>query len=233
MRNTCPSFSTKNKEMGNMKIIAWGVIEIYHTILCVFMLFMLCSSLHAHSDGAPIGCLGAGIDKYDWNLYAPRSTFTCGNLGCHYQYPIDIGKAKLKLFVISKCEPGQIVDILVSFEKTNTEFHGFEITANDRYYNQIVGTFINPDNDEDIQIIGNGLFVTHTKKGTQQKFWHVKWQAPPADFPVQNPVRLYAMGVEADNDGTAMGDYIYKATRLIEVVPKMVKKGQIKAIKKE
>ncbi|OQZ03000.1 MAG: hypothetical protein B6D34_09085 [Candidatus Brocadia sp. UTAMX1] len=233
MRNTCPSFSIKNKEMGNMKIITWGLIEIYHTILCVFMLFMLCSSLHAHSDGAPIGCLGAGIDKYDWNLYAPRSTFTCGNLGCHYQYPIDIGKAKLKLFVISKCEPGQIVDILVSFEKTNTEFHGFEITANDRYYNQIVGTFINPDNDEDIQIIGNGLFVTHTKKGTQQKFWHVKWQAPPADFPVQNPVRLYAMGVEADNDGTATGDYIYKATRLIEVVPKMVKKGQIKAIKKE
>src|SRR5574337_1949802 len=145
MGNTYTSFSTKNKEMGNEKVVKWGLMEICYTILCMFISGMLCSSLHAHSDGAPIACLGAGIDKFNWNMYAPRSTFTCGNLGCHYQYPVDIGKAKLKLFVINKCEPGQIVDILVSFEKVNTEFHGFEITANDRYYNQIVGTFINPD----------------------------------------------------------------------------------------
>jgi len=202
-------------------------------LLCMLLSTVFCKVLYAHSDGAPVACLGAGIDKFNWNMYAPRSTFTCGNLGCHYQYPVDIGKAKLKLFVINKCEPGQIVDVLVSFEKANTDFHGFEITANDRYYNQIVGNFINPDNNEDVQVIGNGLFLTHTKKGTQQKFWHVKWQAPPADFLVQNPVRFYAMGVEGDNDGTAMGDYIYKATRLIEVVPKKEKKERIRIHRKE
>ncbi|MBI5309158.1 MAG: hypothetical protein HZB37_12730 [Planctomycetes bacterium] len=125
------------------------------------------------------------------------------------------------------------MDILVSFEKTNTDSHGFEISANDRYYNQIVGNFINPNNDEDIQVIGSGLFLTHTKKGTNQKAWHIKWQAPPADFVVQNPVRFYAMGVEGDNDGTAMGDYIYKAARLIEVVPIKAKKEQIRIHRKE
>ena len=39
------------------------------------------------------------------------------------------------------------------------------------------------------------------------------------------------MGIEADNDGTPMGDYIYKATRLIVVEPK-AKKGQIQMIKR-
>ena len=218
--------------MNNQKLINWGLIGICYTILCMFTSSMLCSSLYAHSDGAPIACLGSGDNRYSHRFYPPRSTFTCGNLGCHYQYPIDCGKAKFKLFVVQKCEPGEIVDVLISFEKSNTESHGFEITAQDRYENRIVGNFIIGDAD-DVQIIGSGLFVTHTKKGTQQKFWHVKWQAPPADFLVQNPVRFYAMGVEGDNDGTALGDYIYKATRLIEVVPKKAKKEQIHVIKKE
>lgn len=202
-------------------------------LLCMLLSTVFCKVLYAHSDGAPIACLGSGDNRYSHRFYPPRSTFTCGNLGCHYQYPIDCGNAKFKLYVVQKCEPGEIVDVLISFEKSNTESHGFEITAQDRNENRIVGNFINPDNAEDIQVIGSGLFVTHTKKGTQQKFWHVKWQSPPADFLVQNPVRFYAMGVEGDNDGTAMGDYIYKATRLIEVVPKKEKKERIRIHKKE
>ncbi|MBE7444383.1 MAG: hypothetical protein HS132_03735 [Planctomycetia bacterium] len=205
---------------------------IYYTIVCMLVSGFFCSSSHAHSDGAPIACLGSGDNRYSYRFYAPRSTFTCGNLGCHYQYPINSGKSKFMLFVLDKCEPGEIVDILVSFKQSDTESHGFEITAQDRYENRIVGNFIIEDAD-DAQIIGSGLFVTHTKKGTSQKSWHIKWQAPPADFVVQNPVRFYAMGVEGDNDDTAMGDYIYKATRLIEVVPKKVKKEQIHVIKKE
>ena len=46
------------------------------------------------------------------------------------------------LFVLDKCAPGEIVDILVSFKQTNTEFHGFQITAQDSYYgDRLVGTF--------------------------------------------------------------------------------------------
>jgi len=198
----------------------------YYTILCLFAAVMFCTTLYAHSDGAPIACLGSGDNRYSYRFYPPRSWDTCGVLGCHYQYPIDCGNAKFRLFVVQKCEPGEIVDVLISFEKSATESHGFEITAQDRYENRIVGNFILEDAD-DVQIIGGGLFVTHTKKGNNQKFWHIKWQAPPADFLVQNPVRFYAMGVEGDNDGTPMGDYIYKATRLIEVVPKKEKKERI------
>jgi len=194
---------------------------------------VFCGSLHAHSDGAPLNCVGAGIDKFNV-MYAANSSFTCGVLGCHYQYTVNAGKGKFKLYVVDKCEPGDIVDILITFEKTDTEFHGFQITAQDSYYgSRVVGTFINVGDDDDTQVEAGGRFATHTKKGTQQKFWHVKWQAPPASFLVANHVKLYAMGIEANNDGTSMGDYIYKATRLITVEKKKVPKPQVRTIKKE
>lgn len=198
--------------------------EIYLLISAgVFLLCLFCSPVHARSDGAPLNCLGAGIDKINVRFAAP-SGYTCGVLGCHSQYPINSGKGKFMLFVLDKCEPGEIVDILVSFKQTDTDFHGFQITAQDNYYgSRLVGNFINVGDDEDTQIEAGGRFATHTKKGTQQRFWHVKWQAPPSDFFIANPVRFYAMGVEADNDETPMGDYIYKATRLIVVEPKKKK----------
>lgn len=206
---------------------------IYSIILCIFVSGIFCNSLYAHSDGAPINCLGSGIDRFNV-MYAAPSMFTCGVLGCHYQYPINSGKGKFMLFVLDKCEPGEIVDILISFKQTDTDFHGFQITAQDSYFgNRLVGTFINVGDDEDTQVEAGGRFATHTKKGTNQKFWHVKWQAPPTDFFVANPIRFYAMGVESNNDGTPMGDYIYRATRLIVVEPKKVKEGQVRVLKKE
>ncbi|MDG6027285.1 MAG: hypothetical protein E3K40_11380 [Candidatus Brocadia sp.] len=210
-----------------------GLKRNFYIILCMFVSGLFCNALYAHSDGAPISCLGSGHDRYSFRFAAP-GTHTCGNLGCHYQYPINSGKGKFMLFVLDKCEPGEIVDILVSFKQTDTEFHGFQITAQDNYYgNRLVGTFINVGDDADTQVEAGGRFATHTKKGTKQKFWHVKWQAPPKDFFVANPVRLYAMGVESNNDGTAIGDYIYKATRLLVVERKKGKKEQVRVIKKE
>lgn len=219
--------------MRKEKFMKGQLKGIYYTILCIFVSCILCNSLRAHSDGAPLVCLGSGFDRYNWRFAAP-GTFTCGNLGCHYQYPIDSGKGKFMLFVLDKCEPGEIVDILVSFKQTDTEFHGFQITAHDNYLgNRLVGTFINVGDDEDTQVEAGGRFATHTKKGTSQKFWHVKWQAPSPDFYVSNPVRFYAMGVESNDDGTAMGDYIYNATRLIVVESKKKKKEQVHVRKKE
>jgi hypothetical protein len=205
--------------------------------ICLIMFSILifgifCKPLYAHSDGAPLGCVGGGLDRINWLLYPPDN-FTCGVLGCHYQYPVGAGKGKFMLFVVDKCEPGDIVDILVSFKQTDTDFHGFQIAAQDRYYNRLVGTFINVGDDEDTQVEANGNYATHTKKGTGQRYWHVKWQAPPENFFVANPVRFYAMGVEADNDGTAMGDYIYKATRLIIVEQRKEQKEQVNISKKE
>ena len=205
---------------------------IFCAMTCMLISGIFCNRLHAHSDGAPLYCLGAGVDKFNVTFAAP-GMYTCGQLGCHYQYPINSGKEKFTLFVVNKCAPGNIVDILISFEKTNSDFHGFEITAQDFYFDRSVGTFLNADDGDDIQIIGNGHFVTHTKKGTSQKFWHIKWQAPPADFWVANPVRFYAMGAEANNDGTALGDYIYKATRLIVVEPKKPQKEKVRVIQKK
>ena len=213
-----------------MKVRLRGICFII--ILGMFSSGIVCNSTFARSDGAPIACLGAGIDKFNV-LFAAPGWYTCGNLGCHYQYPISSGKAKFMLFVLDKCAPGETVDILVSFKQTNTDFHGFQITAQDTYFNRLVGTFINVGDDEDTQVEAGGRFATHTKKGIKQKFWHVKWQAPPADFWVANPVRFYAMGIEANNDDTPMGDYIYKATRLLVVEPKKTKKEQIRVIKKK
>ena len=223
----------RNKDADKKKSGKGKWRKILYAILFMITSGVFCGSLHAHSDGAPLNCVGAGIDKFNV-MYAANSSFTCGVLGCHYQYTVNAGKGKFKLYVVDKCEPGDIVDILITFEKTDTEFHGFQITAQDSYYgSRVVGTFINVGDDDDTQVEAGGRFATHTKKGTQQKFWHVKWQAPPASFLVANHVKLYAMGIEANNDGTSMGDYIYKATRLITVEKKKVPKPQVRTIKKE
>lgn len=234
MKNIYLSYFGKNTHNRSSKRLCMNkkLKFVYYIVLGISLLGIFSNSIYAHSDGAPSACLGAGIDRFDWTIYAPGRD-TCGALGCHYQYPIDSGEGKFKLYVVNKCEPGDIVDILITFEKTDTEFHGFQIAAQDRYYGRLVGTFINVGDDEDTQVESEGLFATHTKKGIKQKFWHVKWQAPPKDFFVANPVRLYAMGVESNNDGTAIGDYIYKATRLLVVERKKGKKEQVRVIKKE
>ena len=46
-------------------------------------------------------------------------------------------------------------------------------------------------------------------------------------------MKFYAMGVEANNDETSMGDYVYKATRLIVVESKKTPKPQVQPIKKK
>lgn len=233
MRNTYFLISKEHKGSGKKIFLRRKLKKLCLIMFCILISTMSFKSLYAHSDGAPLACLGAGSDKYSTRFYPPRSTFTCAVLGCHYQYPIDSGKGKFMLFVLDKCEPGEIVDVLVSFKQTDTDVHGFQIAAQDRYYNRLVGTFINVGDDEDTQVEAEGLFATHTKKGTEQRYWHVKWQAPPKDSFVANPVRFYAIGVEADNDGTAMGDYVYKATRLIIVEQRREQKEQIHISKKE
>ena len=201
-------------------------------VLFSIAVIMFCNILFAHSDVPPLYCLGGGVDKFNV-MYAAPSSYTCAVLGCHYQYTVNSGKGKFRLYVLDKCKPGETVDILVTFEKTDTEFHGFQIAAQDNYFNRLIGTFINVGDDEDTQIEAGGRFASHTKKGTGQKFWHVKWQAPPAGFWVANPVKFYAMGVEANNDETSMGDYVYKATRLIVVESKKTPKPQVQPIKKK
>ncbi len=232
MRNTCSPMPKEYKSLDREMLLKRKLKNICLIMFSILIFGIFCKPLYAHSDGAPLGCVGGGLDRINWLLYPPDN-FTCGVLGCHYQYPVGAGKGKFMLFVVDKCEPGDIVDILVSFKQTDTDFHGFQIAAQDRYYNRLVGTFINVGDDEDTQVEANGNYATHTKKGTGQRYWHVKWQAPPENFFVANPVRFYAMGVEADNDGTAMGDYIYKATRLIIVEQRKEQKEQINISKKE
>ncbi len=232
MRNTCSPMPKEYKSLDREMLLKRKLKNICLIMFSILIFGIFCKPLYAHSDGAPLGCVGGGLDRINWLLYPPDN-FTCGVLGCHYQYPVGAGKGKFMLFVVDKCEPGDIVDILVSFKQTDTDFHGFQIAAQDRYYNRLVGTFINVGDDEDTQVEANGNYATHTKKGTGQRYWHVKWQAPPENFFVANPVRFYAMGVEADNDGTAMGDYIYKATRLIIVEQRKEQKEQVNISKKE
>lgn len=205
----------------------------YAFIVFLISIFVLLSQhSFANSDGAPLANVGAATTKDGWILYPPAFS-TCNILGCHYQYTVGSGKGKFMLFVLDECEPGEIVDILVSFKKTDTYYHGFQITAQDRYFNRLVGTFINVGGDDDTQVEAGGLYATHTKKGTNQKYWHVKWQAPPEEFWVANPVRFFAIGLEADNDGTAMGDYVYSATRNIIVRSRKFRNMQMQQLRRE
>lgn len=58
----------------------------------------------------------------------------------------------------------------------------------------LVGTFINVGDDEDTQVEAGGRFATHTKRGRARNFWHVKWQAPPADFFCGQPCTVLCDG---------------------------------------
>ncbi|MBM4054727.1 MAG: hypothetical protein FJ264_08670 [Planctomycetes bacterium] len=208
-------------------------VTVYSFIVFLVSVFGVLSRYSfANSDGAPLACVGSARTKDGQLLYAPAAT-TCNILGCHHQHIAGSGKGKFMLFVLDTCEPGEIVDILVSFKKTDTYYHGFQIAAQDSYFNRLVGTFINVGEVEDTQVEAGGLYATHTKKGSNRKYWHVKWQAPPRDFWVANPVRFYACGVEADNDGTPMGDYVYSATKNIIVTPKKSRTTKIQLSRKE
>jgi hypothetical protein len=219
--------------MTAQKFTKAGLKTIYFLLtMSVFVFGIFCCQVRAHSDGAPLGCVGSGVDKVVLLCAAPGN-YTCGITACHYQYTIGSGKGKFMLFVLDTCKPGEIVDILVSFKQTDTDYHGFQIAAQDRYFNRLVGTFINVGDDDDTQVEAGGLYATHTKKGTKQRFWHVKWKAPPKDFSVANPVRFFAVGVEANNDGTSLGDYVYIANRTIVVKPERTKKEEVSLRKKE
>ena len=133
------------------------------------------------------------------------------------------------LFVLDKCAPGEIVDILVSFKQTNTEFHGFQITAQDSYYgNRLVGTFINVGDDEDTQVESRWEVCDPYEKGDSAEILACKMAGAFFRLFCGQSGRFYAMGIEANNDDTPMGDYIYKATRLIVVEPKKAKKGKFR-----
>ncbi|MCF6149324.1 MAG: hypothetical protein E3K37_11785 [Candidatus Kuenenia sp.] len=226
------SFSLYKRAL-NLFFLTSPQVVFYSFIVVLISVFILLSQhTSANSDGAPLACVGAAKTKDGVQLYPPAFA-TCNILGCHYQYTVGSGKGKFMLFVLDTCEPGEIVDILVSFKKTDTYYHGFQIAAQDRYFNRLVGTFINVGNDDDTQVEAGGLYATHTKKGTNRKYWHVKWQAPPEDFWIANPVRFFAVGLEADNDGTAMGDYVYSATRNIIVAPKKPRNTKIQLSRKE
>lgn len=221
------------KRVLNSTFFTSPQVIIYSFIVFLISVFgVLSQHTFAHSDGAPLASVGAAQDKGNWRFYAP-AFHTCNILGCHYQYTVGSGKGKFMLFVLDRCEPGEIVDILVSFKQTDTYYHGFQITAQDRYFNRLVGTFINVGDAPDTQVEAGGLYATHTKNGTNRKYWHVKWQAPPEDFWVANPVRFYAVGLEADNDGTPMGDYVYRATRNIVVESKKLRNAQMQLLRKE
>ncbi|MDR4508307.1 MAG: hypothetical protein MRJ65_08750 [Candidatus Brocadiaceae bacterium] len=204
----------------------WKIFSIL--VVCFFASSIYCNPSRAHSEGPPLACVGAGEENNNRNVrFYPPGNATCGHVGCHNEYSMATGKGKFMLFVLDKCEPGEIVDILVSFKMTDTDYHGFQITAQDMYFNRSVGTFLNVGNDADTQIQAAGRYAAHTKKGTTQRYWHVKWQAPPPDFWVANPVRFSAMGLEANNDGTSKGDYVYGATRYIIIEPKNGKEGYL------
>lgn len=216
--------------MVDERSIKAGIKGVFCLILCIFTFSLFCRSLLAHSDGAPLGCVGSGVDKVSWLFEAPGN-FTCGITACHYQYSVGSGKGKFMLFVLDRCEPGEVMDILVSFKQTDTDFHGFQIAAHDKYFNRSVGTFLTTGDDAQTQ--AGGRFATHTKMGTNQRYWHVKWQAPPEDFCVANPVRFFAVGVESNNDGTPMGDFVYTTNRTIVVKPKKITKEKVRVYMKE
>lgn len=116
-------------------------------------------------------------------------------------------------------EVGQRLIFTVSINQPGQRRWGFQITALTVNDNQPAGQFVITDSLHTQLIQGaNGRFyVEHTSAGTFPEqlsgaSWTFDWIAPEIDI---GPIAFYATSNAANNDGTRLGDWIYKKVSII------------------
>lgn len=158
------------------------------------------SAIFAFSSGPPDGRTGSPADSFN----------TCKAVGCHDTYVLNSGSATFSITAPANYTLGADVPISISFGKSSTLKHGFELSALDAN-NKHVGVFSSVD--DKTQTNTSTDFIKHTLAGDSQAgnaSWNVKWTAPASA--VEDPVTFYAAGNEANGDFTHDGDYIYTTT---------------------
>ena len=161
--------------------------------------------------GSPGGFDGSNIDE--------GVARTCATSGCHDSYPLNSGTGSVSISVPGAVQPGQTVPVTVTVVNTTpiaqgaaSRRQGFEIAARDAA-GAIAGTSTITDPTNTGLTFGADQTVTHRTPGTARSSWTFDWTAPASPA----TVTFTAAGNAADGGGTFFGDYIYTASRTVQV----------------
>ena len=173
-------------------------------------------NLYAWSFGPPAYRTGAPVDKG-----------TCNAKSCHNSFATNSGTAQFSITGPKVYIPGKSVTLTISFPSFTEKVHGFEMTAVDasgkgvgkfkKFIKTDKTTQVIPLNSKDpfrrgLKTAGKDKYIEQTFKGIKNSRWKVKWTAPAS---ATNPVKFYAAGVDANDNGGEDGDYVYTATKQI------------------
>ena len=176
-----------------------------HGIFIAILLIFYGNTASGFLSGSIAGRTGAPNDICD--------SLTCNTDPCHTSYRLDTGRAKFSITVPTTYETSKTIDVLITFDNSNTGLHGFEITAMDTT-NTKIGTFTSTDDTTQTESYRN-QYAAHTTIGTAESSWTIQWSAPSEN--VSGPITFYAAGNEANGDGTSAGDYIYTSTATVSL----------------
>jgi len=176
-----------------------------HGLFIIILLILYGNTASGFLSGPIAGRTGAPNDICD--------SLTCNTDPCHTSYRLDTGRAKFSITVPTTYETSKTIDVLITFDNSNTGLHGFEITAMDTT-NTKIGTFTSTDDTTQTESYRN-QYAAHTTIGTAESSWTIQWSAPSEN--VSGPITFYAAGNEANGDGTSAGDYIYTSTATVSL----------------
>ena len=181
-----------------------------HGLFIIILLILYGNTASGFLSGPIAGRTGAPNDICD--------SLTCNTNPCHTSYRLDTGRAKFSITVPATYEKSKTIDVLITFDNSNTGLHGFEITAMDTT-NTKVGTFTSTDDTTQTESYRD-QYAAHTTIGTAESSWTVQWSAPSEN--VSGPITFYAAGNEANGNSLSSGDYIYTDSAAISLATECV-----------
>ncbi|MFQ5571981.1 MAG: choice-of-anchor V domain-containing protein [Rhodothermales bacterium] len=132
---------------------------------------------------------------------------TCGSASnCHNDAAVNSGLGTLVIDAPAAYAPGAALEFTVRVEEAGRSTFGFQVAVKDSTHHHVGELQLVDPAATRYAVTVNTFYVTHTKEGTAQNEWTVRWVAPAEDA---GPVTLYAAGNAANGDDKKTGDHIY------------------------
>lgn len=145
-------------------------------------------------------------------------------IGCHSTFDPNSGDGSLQIIVPDGVPGGRPTTITVVLEDPGQSRWGFEMTVINSVWDG-VGAFTITD-AVNTQLSDNAEpardYVKQTSTGTYAGTadgpvqWSVEY-TPSSDFPAESFFDVYVAANAADNDGSTSGDYIYTASKRVDI----------------
>lgn len=189
--------------------------------LSLFFVAIIIALLTGHTTVTKVRAFAEGPNA--GNTGAPGD-LTCAVAGCHASI-VNGGPGQFTILAPDTYEPGKTYEIVVKHTTTETNRRrwGFQLTVLDGMNNR-VGNLEDTTGLTQVLIGGPGgrrQYIEHNFLGTFRgqtlgATWTFNWTAPSNDA---GPIKMYAAGNQANNDGNNTGDEIYTTNTSIASSP--------------